>query len=141
MNYLKEFINNTMKPKFPIVQIEFIKWDLDLMAELFRYDEFYYSKNVSIYKNYISNKRFLDSNGSIFVAKKLLPVKSIFSNLGFGKKYIIEFEIYNEEWTFKEVKDYLVSKIIHLSNENAQDQWLKSLENAKTIKELIEAKR
>lgn len=54
---------------------------------------------------------------------------------------IIEFEIYNEEWTFKEVKDYLVSKIIHLSNENAQDQWLKSLENAKTIKELIEAKR
>lgn len=130
-----------MKPEFPIVQIEIKNWNLNLMIELFRFDEFYYSNDDNFYYDYIHEKKFLDSNGRIFLARERVKVKSFWSKLGIGKKYRIIYNETKEQWNFDEVKNFLISKVNKLPFQEGRNEWLNSLERAKTIKQLIEAER
>lgn len=130
-----------MKPNFPIVQIDIEKWDIDLMVELFRFDEFYYSGDNEFYDHYFYNKQFLDSDGRIFLAREKIKASNFWSKLGVGKKYLINYQVTGKQWTFEEVKSFLISKVTELSSYEGRDQWISSLKSAKTIKQLIEAER
>lgn len=130
-----------MKPEFPLVQIDIQEWDLDLMSELLRFDEFYYSDDHEFYNRYFLHKRFLDSNGRIFLGGEIAMINSFWSWLGIGKKYRVTYIDTSKRWTFEEAKSFLISKIEKLSSQEGRDQWLTSLKGAKTIKQLIEAER
>lgn len=130
-----------MKPEFPIVQIDVHHWNLEIMIELFLFNEFYYSRDNKFYNDYFNEKRFLDSNGRIFLAKEKTKTKDFWSKIGIRKKYRITFEETGEKWSFDETKNFLVSKISELSLEEGRNEWIKSLEMAQTIKHLIEGMR
>jgi hypothetical protein len=57
------------RAEFPLVQVDVRNWNLDLMIELFLFDNLYRSEDHEFYEKHIYNKRFLDSNGQIFLAK------------------------------------------------------------------------
>ncbi len=130
-----------MRPGFPLIQVDLERWSLDLMAELFLFDDLYRSKDHKFYADYLENKPFLDSNGQIFLAKDKTELKDFWSKMGLRKKYKINFEATDEKWTFDEVKSFLTSKINALSPDDGKEEWIQALSRATTIRQLIEAER
>lgn len=138
---MRGFTDLYLKPDFPIVQIKESDWNKEIMMELFRFDEFYYSGDSKIYFSHMYGKRFLDSLGRIFTASKLVRVDTFLAKLGLGKKYEIIFSYTGITWNYSEAKRFILSRIHQLPSGDSKNEWIKSVENATTIKQLIEAER
>ena len=130
-----------MKPVFPILQIELLDWELELIAELIRFDSIYYSNDFKFYDTYIANKQFLDSEGRIFVANEMLEKQDFLSKIGIRKRNQILFEYTNADWKFDDAKRFIVSRVSTLSDADIKNDWVEALNEAETIKQLIEAQR
>lgn len=127
-----------MKPTFPLIQVDIDLWDIDIMAELFLYDDIYHSKDEIFYNNYICNKKFLDTKGHIFIAKNKDLINDSWLWVFTKKTNRINFQPTMEKWSFDDVKTFFYNKINELPTNVGKEAWLEALKKAKTIKELFE---
>lgn len=111
--------------------------NIDLLGEFPWYDEFYYSRDLEYYDRFIYRKRFIDSNGRIFIAGEKLKPEGLWSKLGIGKQYRVTFEDTGEEWSFETTRKFLSSLAQQATSEQNRHNWISALNKAKTIKELI----
>lgn len=126
--------------EFPIIQIDLVDWDLELISELLMFDAYYYSSDQLFFDKYILNKRFVSSNGTIYIATHKVKSKDFLSWIGLRKKYKIYFKELGIRWTFDQTKDFFYSRISKMKEQQAKENWLNAIDRASNIKDLIEAK-
>lgn len=125
--------------EFPMIQIDLRKWNLEIISELLLFDTYYYSRDNKFYDHYILNKTFLSSNGILYKARQKRQEKIFFSLLGIRPKYRICFEKTDICWTFDQAKEFFIDRITSITEEAAKENWLKAIDSATNIRELIEA--
>jgi len=127
-----------MNINYPILNISTPKWSNDIVDELFRYDDIYYSNDETFFESYFLNHKFVDSNGDIFKLYGKVPIKAFWVRLFTLKRSLFQFEATNEKMTFSEIKNLMITRINDLEGEEAKNQWIARLEKANSIQELIE---
>ena len=123
--------------KYPMFSLDYDKWDLFIAVELIWDRGNYINKIDDFYYNHILNKRFVDSNGSIFVAIGIEDtwVRSFY----FFKKKVsrVLFEKTNMTIGFNDLKQSLLKKATSIEDLDARAIVKEQMMKAESYEDLI----
>jgi hypothetical protein len=127
--------------KFPAVNVSITNWDKneDYLIYILE-DEFIYTSDNQLYKEYFLDKLFVDSNGDVYqiIDRKLpglfLQILSFIPN--FCKVELI-FKPTHIKMTIDEVRLHLLNQTNKLDDDENKFEWIEKLKKAKTFEEII----
>ncbi|MDR2271282.1 MAG: hypothetical protein LBF27_10290 [Sphingobacterium sp.] len=125
--------------EFPIIQIDLIEWNLELITELLMFDGYYHSSDDDFFDKYILSKRFVSSDGTIYIATHKTRSTDFLSRTGLRSKYKIHFKDAGVRWTFSQTKEFFYNRIFTMKEEFAKENWLKIIDRSNSIRDLIES--
>ncbi len=123
---------------YPILNISISEWNNDIIEEIFRENDIYYSSNEEFFNTYLLNNEFIDCNGDIYKITGKIAIKGFWTLLFTSKRSRLIFEKTNSKITFDELQKIMVDRINDLKGDEAEQQWILSLKKAQTIKQLLE---
>ena len=128
--------------KYPIVNITGDKWNDWGDVICYILDEpNYYSHKKKIIEKYYINHEFCDSNGQIFIVKRLNPItglwKSLLSALPGTTKGFIEFTPTTKIMDLESFKSFMIKKVNEIDDHKSTLQWIEIIYNAKFFEEIL----
>lgn len=126
-----------MNIDFPILNISVPAWNNEIVEELFREDEFYYSRDNHIFEKYINNHEFVDCTGKIFKVVGKSKIKKIWTLLFTSRRAKLSFQETNKHLSFPDLKNLMLNRIDNLTGEEAKNAWKLNIETFSSIDELI----
>lgn len=82
----------------------------------------------------------MSSSGITYVVTHKVKSKDFLSWIGIRPKYKIYFKEVGLRWTFDQTKDFFYRRIRNMKEEQAKENWLKAIDRASNIRDLIEGK-
>ena len=125
--------------KFPIMDVSFAKWKRNEEDQIL-FDEYIYTKKEATFKKYFRNRSYVDSNGDVYkITDRILPgkVRQFFSFIPNVCKVQLVFRKTDKTMTVEEVRDYLLKQLKDRGADDLMLEWIKGVENAKTIEEML----
>ncbi len=124
--------------KYPILNISLSKWDNNVIQEMFRYDDIYYSQDELFFQSYLLNHDFVDCDGFIYKLIKKNQLKRNGLIRFFTSKHgKLIFEKTTKQMSFYELKELLINRVNQLSGREAVENWIEEIHKSSNIKELI----
>ena len=126
-----------MEIVYPILNISIPEWNDDIVQEIFRYNDIYYSKDeVFFNKNFLGHE-FVDCNGKIFRIVDKILMSNFWLRIFTLTRFRIIFAPTNKNVEFIDLQRYIIERINDL-NGGDKISWINKIETAKNIRELIE---
>jgi len=126
---------------FPAINISTTKWIEDDLMEYVIYDNFIYTNEESLFYKFYENQFFCDGNGKIFKAvRKSETIKTWRKWLRFIPniwKIEIIYENTNKELSIEQLRNFLLTRVSDLNQNEFIKEWKIDIKNAKTYMELI----
>lgn len=126
-----------MEIEYPILNISLQNWNNDIVEELFRENDIYYSNNEIFFKTYLLGHKYVDCKGDIYKLLNKYPIKNLWLRLRFIKRSKFQFEKTNERISFEELQILLIDRVNQLSGEDAKNEWIEKIKNSPSIASLI----
>jgi hypothetical protein len=127
--------------KFPIINISESYWSYDDLMEYIRFNEYFYSSNQRLFERYALNKVFCDCDGQVYQVIGKIPPTQVWRK---AFKFIPN--VYKEKLVFQktgrkleldELRDYLISRVHDLSQNDFTREWVVFLKNALSYEQVI----
>ncbi len=127
--------------KFPAVNVSFTNWDKneDYLIYILE-DEFIFTTNTQLFKEYFLDKLFVDSKGNVYkLIDRKLPglFRKVFSFIPNFCKVELIFKPTKDKMTIEEVRSHLLNQINKLDDGQNKFEWIEKLKKAKTFVEII----
>ena len=128
--------------RFPIVNITSDRWNDWLDVECFILEETnYHSRKKHIIDRYYLNHKFCDSNGNIFISKRLNPVsgrwKKLVSLIPGTIKGKVELNPTTQNMDLNEFKSFILNKVKEMNADQSTMEWIGIIHSAKTYEEIL----
>ena len=127
--------------KFPAANVSIKNWDKneDYLIYILE-NEFIYTTDNKLYREYFLDKRFVDSNGDIhkLIDRKLPSAfRQILSFIPNFCKVELVFKRTADKMTVEQVREHILNQIGKLDNEQNKNEWIYKVKNAKSYNEII----
>ena len=127
--------------KFPAANVSITNWDKneDYLIYILE-DEFIYTTDNQLYKEYFLDKLFVDSKGDVYqlIDRKLPSLfRQVLSFIPNFCKVELIFKPTKNKMTIEEVRLHLLNQINKLDDDQNKFEWIEKLKNAKTYEEIV----
>ncbi|WP_142785724.1 hypothetical protein [Changchengzhania lutea] len=128
---------------FPALNLTAQEWDFSTLNDIKLEGQFYLGSNDLFFNKYYLESLFIDVKGNLY---KIIGKEDV----GKWRKYIpffmkskISFEDLNSKIPLNEVKTHIINKIKNIKysdekNDKFLTEWIKRVEDSKSMKELLE---
>jgi len=126
-----------MSISYPIVILSKKKWDLPLAQEFFRFDNNYYSNDISFFETYFLGMKAVDCDGNLLKIVGCNKIPWHFFKNPFSRKWEIILEDLQDSISLEELKVLLIDLVSTISYQEQRDKWIEDIKRKTSIREIV----
>lgn len=130
--------------KYPMINISDKNWDKeDDLTVYMLFDEFIYTNQEDLFRQYYKDKEFCDCQGNVFkVVDRRPPVsfwRNFFRFLPNVYKVELSFIQENKKVTLDDLRTFMLERLDEINTNDFVPKWFDSVKKANSYKELLDS--
>ncbi len=135
-------INFESKIIFPALNLTTQEWDFNTLNDLKLEGRFFFGTNILFFNKHYLESLLVDLEGNLYKITGKEDMGKWRKYIPFFMKSKIVFEDLNSKISLDEVKKHIISKIKNIKSSNDKNnkffqEWIKKIEESKSIKEIL----